>query len=245
MSRRLVSLLVSGLVLVAGCESSPSGPETSFDLGSLSADLAHVRGVPTPPTGALQLTAEQRAQIAALTQAFMEASRADRDALAALHAEARAAHQTGRPAAEIRQILERGRDIHVRLAAAEAKLRADIMAVYTPEQRAWLEQNRPRVCTPAQQPPALSEAQRTQLAAIHAEFRRANQADLALVEAAALAARAAAQAGKSPAEIRQILEAARPAHDRLAAAHQQLQTAIEALLTPEQRATRCVPTGRP
>ncbi|MGZ8414076.1 MAG: hypothetical protein ACXW05_15220, partial [Gemmatirosa sp.] len=46
-------------------------------------------------------------------------------------------------------------------------------------------------------------------------------------------------AGKSEAELRAILERATPIRDRLAAAERQLRASIDALLTPEQRASRC------
>jgi Spy/CpxP family protein refolding chaperone len=82
------------------------------------------------------LTAEQAARVRALQDAHLAATKADRDALARILADVLAARQAGKPAGEVLAILERASPIRDRLAAAEAKLRADVDAVLTAEQRA-------------------------------------------------------------------------------------------------------------
>lgn len=82
----------------------------------------------------------------------------------------------------------------------------------------------------------LTEAQRTQIQALVAAFATANAADLATMRSARDAARQAIRDGKSRDEVRAILEAARPAADRVRAAAEALRASIRALLTPLQQA---------
>lgn len=64
----------------------------------------------------------------------------------------------------------------------------------------------------------------------------AHAADLAALDAILRELIAARRAGQSNAELRNILERARPIRERLAAAQRELQSAIWAVLTPAQRA---------
>ncbi|MEA3245426.1 MAG: Spy/CpxP family protein refolding chaperone [Gemmatimonadota bacterium] len=82
----------------------------------------------------------------------------------------------------------------------------------------------------------LTEAQKAQIQALVAAFVAANAADLATMKAAHDAARDAIKAGATRDEVRAILEAAKPAADRVRAAAEALRTAIAAVLTPAQRA---------
>lgn len=82
----------------------------------------------------------------------------------------------------------------------------------------------------------LSDAQKTAIQALVTAFQTANAADLAAMKAAHIAAREAHKAGKTRDEIRAILATAKPAADRVHAASQALHTAIQAVLTPAQRA---------
>jgi Spy/CpxP family protein refolding chaperone len=118
-----------------------------------------------------------------------------------------------------------------------AGLKAKIDAILTPAQKAWLAANRPQPC-PANTTP-LTDAQKAQIKALRTAFQQANQADLAVIRAAMQQARAAHQAGKTKADIQAILAAAKPAMDRLRPARQKLQADVSAVLTPEQRASRC------
>ena len=82
----------------------------------------------------------------------------------------------------------------------------------------------------------LTDAQKTQIAALVAAFTLANATDLAAMKAAHEAARAAHQAGKSREEIKAILDGAKAAADRVHTAAGALHTAIQNVLTPAQRA---------
>ena len=53
----------------------------------------------------------------------------------------------------------------------------------------------------------------------------------------------AVASGKTPAEIQAILDSIKPALDRLATARKALQTQLESVLTPEQKASGCLPLG--
>jgi Spy/CpxP family protein refolding chaperone len=183
----------------------------------------------------LKLTAEQQSQIRALLQAFAETTKADREALAAIMQRARAAIHAGRSREEVRAILAEGDPIRRRLHEAEQNLHAQIAAVLTADQKAWLAANGPERCGEF----ALTEAQKTEITALISAFNQTNQADIETVRQAFEAARAAHQNGASPEAIRAILLAAAPAMQRLILAHAELETAIRAVLTPEQRASGC------
>jgi Spy/CpxP family protein refolding chaperone len=192
---------------------------------------------------ALALTEAQRAALHALVEAHREATRAEREALAAILKRARDARQAGAGAEDVRAILAEGDPIRARLQAREAELREAVRAVLTPEQREWLDARRERACESP-----LTEAQRTEIAALVAAFQEARQTDMALIRNALDHARAAHQAGASREEVRQILEGARAAMERVRAAERELHAAIQALLTPEQRLRGCLriplPPGR-
>ena len=181
----------------------------------------------------LQLTAEQKAAIAALHEAFMRATAADIAALRAIELEAHDAKAAGKTREEIRAILARAVPILVRLDAAFAKLRADIWAVYTPEQRAWIESHKPRACGPATV--KLTEEQAKQIRTLQERFMAAVKPDLELIRSIAEEARKAREAGQSREEVARILAKAAEPHLRVMEAERKLQEAILALLTPEQR----------
>lgn len=181
----------------------------------------------------LKLTAEQKAAIAALHEAFMAATAADVAALRAIEEDARDAYRAGRSRDEIRAILAKAWPIRERLDAAFRKLQADIWAVYTPEQRAWIESHRPRRCGPAAV--GLTDAQVEQIRKLQQEFYAAVKPDLELIRSIVEEARQARAAGKSREEVVAILARAEEPQRRVAAAERTLRDAILALLTPEQR----------
>lgn len=181
----------------------------------------------------LRLTVEQKAAIAALHDAFMKATAADVAALRAIEQEVKAAIGAGKSREEIRAILARAAPIRERLDAAFTKLRADIWAVYTPEQQAWIESHRPRSCDRSAL--TLTEEQVKQIRALQDQFLVTVKADLELIRSVAEEARAAREAGKSRQEVAAILAKASEAHRRVADAEKKLQEAILALLTAEQR----------
>ena len=82
----------------------------------------------------------------------------------------------------------------------------------------------------------LTDAQKTAIQAARNAFQTANAADLAALEAIHQEARAAMQAGKTRAEVRAIIEKAKPILGRLKGGFDALHAAIEAVLTPAQKA---------
>ena len=82
----------------------------------------------------------------------------------------------------------------------------------------------------------MSDAQKAQIEALVTAFQTANKADLDAMKAAMDAARAAKRAGKSHEEVKAILDAAKPAADRVHAKGNALRAAIDNVLTAAQRA---------
>ena len=242
MRSRFVMILCGAATILAACsQSEPVAPAASQNDGvdlvpeyvvsaATSVDAAGI-GAARFPEG-LQLTVEQKAAIAALHEAFAKATAADVTALRAIEREARQAIAAGKTRDEVRAILARALPIQERLDAAFRKLQADIWAVYTPEQRAWIESNRPRSCDAAVK---LTDDQAKQIRALQEQFVASVKADLELIRAVAEEARKAREAGRSRQEVAIILAKATEAHRRVADAERKLQAAILALLTPEQQ----------
>lgn len=241
MRARLVVALGTVVALAACDRSAPVSPtvlDESVDLvpdyvlsPAASVDGAGIGAAQLPER--LRLTAEQKAAIAALHDAFMKATAADVAALRAIEREAREAAAAGKSREEIRAILARGVPIRERLDAAFRKLQADIWAVYTPEQRTWIESHRPRACGPAAA--NLTEEQTKQIRALQEQFMTEVKADLELIRSIVEKARAAREAGASREEVAKILSAALEPQQRVTEAERKLQAAILALLTPEQQ----------
>ncbi|HLA89410.1 MAG TPA: Spy/CpxP family protein refolding chaperone [Gemmatimonadaceae bacterium] len=82
----------------------------------------------------------------------------------------------------------------------------------------------------------LTDAQKTAIQAAIAAFQTSHKADLDALQAIHQEARAAIQAGKTRAEVKAILEKAKPILERMRAAWDALHTAINNILTPAQRA---------
>jgi len=82
----------------------------------------------------------------------------------------------------------------------------------------------------------LTAEQRAAIRAINERFRTANKADLDALTAITREAMTARRNGASRADIIAILERSRPIRARLAPAFAALRTALDAVLTPEQRA---------
>jgi Spy/CpxP family protein refolding chaperone len=238
---------VAALLLFTACNTETTAPTLDDDSIFLDGGAVGLVAGAGGATGAtalvpplpkeLQLTEAQRAAITQLISAFQDATKADMQALAAIHRQAGEARKAGKSAAEVKAILATGETIRARIAAAEAKLRTDIDAVLTASQREWLKNNRPKTCVA--NAPILTPAQQAQIKSLIQAFEEANRADLAIVAKAMHDARAAKQAGKSEAEIRAILQTAAAAQARLDVAHKALQAQIEAVLTPDQRTSGC------
>ena len=253
--RRTALIVVAALGLAACSNESTSPADISqisdfvigasgtalTSAGGYDADLFQLRLLNGLPDD-LKLTADQQAKIKALVDAFQAATKADRDALAGILRDAIAAIAAHKSRDEVKAILDKGAAIRARLSLAEAKLRSDIEAVLTPEQKAWLASHQPQRCDPSKFPP-LTDAQKAQMRALETAFQTANKADIDAVQAAILQVRAAIAAGKSRDEIQAILDGVKPAIDRLEAARKTLRTQLEAVLTPEQKASGCIPLG--
>jgi Spy/CpxP family protein refolding chaperone len=245
-----LALALAAALTVADCGGDPVSPSPDLALDEAAA-LAHAGGLVSDPDSRwlahlhrlpeqLKLSPEQETTIRALLERFASSTEAAREALAAIAANARAAAQAGKPREEVRAILARGDRIREELHAAERRLLAAIDAVLTPEQRAWLAaRTGAGVCRGV----ALTEAQRTEIAALVAGFREANRQDLASVAEAFQEARAAHQRGATREEIGAILDGVRAALDRIRAAERALAEAILSVLTPEQRASGCFRIG--
>jgi Spy/CpxP family protein refolding chaperone len=246
---RRIALISAVALAIAACSNDTTAPATTdltIDAGAFGtaltvtggydADLYQNRLLNALPDS-LKLSADQQTKIKALVDAFNAATKADRDALGTILAKARdAAH--GRASADsVGKILARGLAITARLAAAESKLKSDIDAVLTADQRAWIAAHAPKSCKAGSFAP-LSDAQKTQITALEKTFETNNKADLQAVRAAYDSAE-----GKTKAERDAILASVAPAIARLETARKALTAAITAVLTPEQRASGCLPLG--
>jgi Spy/CpxP family protein refolding chaperone len=241
--KRLACLIPA--ILLMACSSEVTSPDSdvdglfdssailSYDAAGLSGPGRYLAGLHRLPDN-LKLTAAQTAAIDAAVQEFLSSTAADREALAAIFRAAREAQRAGKSAEEVRQIMAQGAPYRDRIAVAEQALLEKILGILTPEQKTWLEGQRRD-----SHPCALTDAQRTQIAALIADFEVNNRADLEAVKAAHEQARQALLNGATREQVRAILEAVKPAIERLAAAQAALQEAILGVLTPEQREAGC------
>ena len=186
--RRFILAAVAALS-IAACSNDSTSPGTYdlsvLDAGAFGTALTTVGGYDAEVyqnrllnvfPADLRLTEQQRLQIRALVEAFLQSTRADREALIAILREARAAIEAKKPRAEIAAILAKGNDIRRRLADAEAKLKSDIDAVLTPAQKAWLESHKPGSCRADKFPP-LTDEQKSKIRALEEAFRAAGKFD--------------------------------------------------------------------
>jgi Spy/CpxP family protein refolding chaperone len=245
--RKSAVLLIAALV-TASCSQDVTAPADdlasldaggilAYDAAGLSGPGRYLSALHRLPDN-LKLSADQEGKIKALLTAYQEANGADIEALAKIDAEAKAAARAGKSREEIQAILARGDAIRARLEVAEKALQTAIEAVLTAEQKAWLDSHQLKRCE-AGTFPALTDAQRTQIAALIAAYEQANKADIDAVKAALERARTAQRSGASKAEVQAILDAVKANMDRLRAAQDVLVKAIDAVLTAEQRASGC------
>lgn len=249
----LVSLVAAALVACSSDTTAPSSTDLIADfeaassatqftvVGGYDEDLYHLRlGNAFPDE--LELTPEQEEKISALVKAFKEANKADKEALKAIIREAKKAKKDGKSDADIKAILDKGAPIAARLAAAAAKLKTDIDAILTTEQRAWLASHEPKNCKKNLFPP-LTDDQKSKIRGFEAAFKDSNKADVRAVNAALKEIKQAANSGKSAADIQKIIDGIKPAIDRLADGRKKLKEQIESVLTAEQKASGCLPLG--
>jgi Spy/CpxP family protein refolding chaperone len=190
----------------------------------------------------LALSAAQDTEIDALLAAFQTANQVDLDSLAAIHTRVHEARRAGATRAEIDALLALAAPIHERVAVKLTALRTAIDAVLTASQRAWLVANTRLRCT-LDAANVLTEAQKAQITALSNAYKTANAADLAAVQAARDSARAVRRSGGTKTEADAILATVAAAMTRLQAAGEALRTAIDAVLTPAQRASNCFGRG--
>jgi len=88
---------------------------------------------------------------------------------------------------------------------------------------------------------SLTDVQKGQVHALVQQFAQAHAPQLDSLRVIMEAARAARQAGKTPHEIRSIMETGKPIADELAPARKEFHDAAEKLLTSAQVAAGCVP----
>ncbi|MEP7345231.1 MAG: Spy/CpxP family protein refolding chaperone [Gemmatimonadaceae bacterium] len=251
MKFRLFALALGGAVAMSACGGDVSRPLTAatsdggaidlmpdFEISAAAVLDGGGVGASMLPD-ALQLTADQKAQIESLHDAFKAATLADMETLRAIEAQARAARQAGAPREDVRAILATAAPALDRLHAAFAKLQADILAIYTPAQRAWIAAHMPKICGPGG-PPQLTNEQVLAIRVLRQDFVDANKADVALIRVVHRDAEAARAAGKSRSEVQVILVRATDAMARVRSAERQLVSDITNLLTAEQQAKWCV-----
>ena len=248
MRSRIAFLTIAALSLAA-CSNETTAPSTadlSIDAGAFGTALTVVGGYEAEVyqtrlvnglPDSIKLTDAQQTKIKSLIDAFQTSTKADRDALSGILKDARDAAKAKASADSVGKILAKGAASRARLVAAELKLKADIDAVLTADQRAWLASHQPKKCKPDKFNP-LSDAQKAQIKALEKGFQDNNKADLQTVRAAYESAE-----GKTKAERDAILAPVAPAIARLEAARKALTAAITAVLTPEQRASACIPLG--
>jgi len=251
MRKHILAIAACGLFSLAACSNDLSGPRSAAfgdaEVIDLVPDYAFSSAAEIDGAGigasrfpeGLQLTAEQKAAITALHESFAEAHADELAQLKDLEKQMRELKRSGGTREQFLDLLRQAQAIHTELADDFAALQDAIWAIYTPEQKAWIESHRPKVCGP-NGPPTLTDAQVQQIRALREAFQAAVAADLAVIKQAHHDARAARQAGKSQAEIDAILAAAKDEMERVRAAEHKLGDDILAVLTPEQRAAWCL-----
>jgi Spy/CpxP family protein refolding chaperone len=93
----------------------------------------------------------------------------------------------------------------------------------------------------AQTADSLTDAQKVQVKGLADAFTKAHAAQLDRLRALMELARAAREAGKTPEEVRAIMETGKPISDALAPARKAFSESVSALLTPGQIAAGCIP----
>jgi Spy/CpxP family protein refolding chaperone len=191
----------------------------------------------------LQLTAEQKAEIAALHDAFKAAHEDEIAALREIDQQLRQLRRSGGTREEFQALQAEAHEIRAGLAEDFDALQEAIWAIYTAEQKAWIEAHKPKVCD-RDGAPQLSEEQIAQIRALKQAFTEAVADELAAIKAAHQEARAAKQAGATPEQIRAILESVKDEMEAIRQAEIRLHDAIMEVLTPDQRARWCIVRAR-
>jgi len=250
MRKTLLAVAAFGLTGLAACSTESVAPtELLGDAGAIDlvpdyaissaavVDGGGIGGARLPDE--LKLTAEQKAAIAALHDAFTQENADEIAALRALEQQIRQLRRSGGSREEIRALMADAHVILAGLAEEFAALQEAIWAIYTPEQKAWIEAHKPKVCD-RNGPPQLTEEQIATIRALKQAFAEAVADELAAIKAAHQEAREAHQAGASAEEIRAILASVKDELEAVRQAEQRLMNAIQDVLTPEQRERWCI-----
>jgi hypothetical protein len=249
--RKTLAVAALGLAGLMACSTETVAP---YDLAFLDADvtdlvpdyaISSTAVVDGAGIGAarlpddLQLSAEQKAAIVELHEAFQQENADEVTALRAIEQQIHQLRRSGGSREEIMVLVADARGILQGLADEFAALQQAIWAIYTAEQRAWIEANKPKVCD-RRGPPNLTDEQIAKIRALKEAFMEAVADELAAIKAAHQEAREAKQAGASAEEIRAILETVKDEMTALRAAEARLGDAIQEVLTPDQRRRWCV-----
>ena len=248
MRKTFLAVAAFGLMGLTACSTEPVAPNglltDAIDLlpdyafsSAAVVDGAGIGGARLPDD--LQLTAEQKAAIAALHDAFAQENA---DEIAALRDIEKQLHQLRRSRGsreEAQALMAEAHNIMTGLADEFAALQDAIWAIYTAEQQAWIESHKPKVCD-RNGPPQLTDEQIAKIRALKQAFTESVADELAAIKAAHEQARAAKQAGATEEQIRAILATVQDEMKAVREAEQRLEDAIQALLTPEQRARWCI-----
>ena len=250
MRKTFLAVAALGLIGLGACSTDPVAPNdflAESDAIDLMADYEFSSAAVIDGAGIgaarlpeeLQLTAEQKAQIAALHDAFKTENEEELAELREINQQIRALRRSGGSREEVHALLEKARTIIAGLADEFTALQEAIWAVYTPEQKAWIEAHKPRVCDRSG-PPQLTEEQIAQIRALKQAFAEAVADELAAIKAAHQEAREAKAAGATAEEIRGILASVKDEMEAVREAEIRLHNAIMDVLTPEQRARWCI-----
>jgi Spy/CpxP family protein refolding chaperone len=248
--KTFLTVAAFGLMGLAACSSETVAPNELLLLDADETDLvpdyaissaavvdgAGIGGARLPDD--LRLTAEQKAAIAELHEAFMQASADEVAELRDIEQQVRQLRRSGGSREEILALLADAKVIRDKLADDFVALQEAIWAIYTPEQRAWIEANKPRVCD-RNGPPRLTEAQIAQIRSLMQAFQEAIADEMATIKAAHQEARAAKAAGATAEEIRAILATVQDELEAVRQAERRLEQAILEVLTPDQRLRWC------
>lgn len=161
MLRRLLFPTLAATLVLAACSESPLGPTVATEdyalvmFGEYGSALEGTMGTEAAPQtfdgrsirpqfpDSIALTAEQRAAMLTLRQAFRAEHESELNALRAIFLEARIARNSGATREAIRAILDEARPIAQALRPDVITLHEALRAVLTDAQRAWIAANRP------------------------------------------------------------------------------------------------------
>ena len=254
MRKTFLAVAAFGLFGLGACSTDPVAPNdflAESDAIDLMADYEFSSAAVIDGAGIgaarlpdeLQLTAEQKAAIAALHDAFKAEHEDEIAELRDIGQQIRQLRRSGGSRDEVRALNEQARAILAGLADDFTALQEAIWAIYTAEQKAWIEEHKPKVCD-RNGPPRLIDEQIAQIRALKQAFAAAIADELAAIKAAHQEAREAKQAGASAEEIRAILATVKDEMAAIRQAEIRLHDAIMGVLTPDQRVRWCLVCDR-